>query len=61
MKSVSRSRKQSSFRPELECLEDRLQPSGPQTAAADFAPVPLAQVSALSHHAHESNQHCRHD
>jgi hypothetical protein len=43
-----KSRWQSSFRPHLECLEDRLQPSGLQHPVPDLTPPPLAPSSAVS-------------
>src|SRR5262245_39331216 len=61
MKSVSPSRWHSIFRPHVERLEDRLQPSGLQTGAAGVALTPLAQVGAVSYQTepHTNEAHAR--
>jgi hypothetical protein len=51
MQSVSKPGRNSSCRPRLEWLEERLQPSGLPYAAAAFSPTPLVQVGAVSRQA----------
>jgi hypothetical protein len=57
MKSLSQSCWRSSFRPQLESLEKRLQPSGLQVGAASFAPALLSQVGAISHQTYLRTDH----